>query len=166
MAGREVENHPSHSAPAVPILILARARCPSGRRPSGCVFLECCSAATPMHLGNKNAPPRRGQDGSEESPNKGAERISESLSLEQGPTSGAAQARRVIQPRTRQGVSELMIDIPRGKYLGKALGNPPKDEAEQFVRSPACGGWIDCRDLGQVFEHEGPLPHPAQDRPQ
>ena len=28
------------------------------------------------------------------------------------------------------------------------------------------GGWIDCRDLGQVFEHEGPLPHPAQDQPQ
>ena len=21
---------------------------------------------------------------------------------------------------------------------------------------------MDCRDLGQVFEHEGPLPHPAQ----
>jgi hypothetical protein len=21
--------------------------------------------------------------------------------------------------------------------------------------SPACDGWIDCRDLGQVFEHEG-----------
>jgi hypothetical protein len=33
-----------------------------------------------------------------------------------------------------------MIDIPRGKYLGKALGNPPKDEAEHFVRCPACGG--------------------------
>jgi hypothetical protein len=25
---------------------------------------------------------------------------------------------------------------------------------------------IDCRDLGQVLEHEGPLPHPAQDQPQ
>jgi hypothetical protein len=24
----------------------------------------------------------------------------------------------------------------------------------------------DCRDLVCVFEHEGPLPHPAQDRPQ
>jgi uncharacterized C2H2 Zn-finger protein len=39
-------------------------------------------------------------------------------------------------------------------------------EAEHFVRCPACGGWIDCRDLAQVFEHEGPLPRPAQDRPQ
>jgi hypothetical protein len=24
---------------------------------------------------------------------------------------------------------------------------------------------MDCRDLAQVFEHEGPLPHPAQDQP-
>ena len=24
-------------------------------------------------------------------------------------------------------------------------------------------GWIDCRDLGAVFEHEGPLPHPKED---
>jgi len=46
------------------------------------------------------------------------------------------------------------------------VGDPPKDEAEHFIRCPACGGWIDCRDLAQVVEHEGPLPHPAQDRPQ
>jgi hypothetical protein len=54
-----------------------------------------------------------------------------------------------------------IIDIPRGKYFGRPLGDPPKDEAEHFIRCPACGGWIDCRDLGQVFEHEGPLPHPS-----
>jgi hypothetical protein len=40
------------------------------------------------------------------------------------------------------------------------LGDPPKDEAEHFIRCPACGGWIDCRDL------EGPLPHPPQDQRQ
>jgi hypothetical protein len=34
------------------------------------------------------------------------------------------------------------------------------------MRCPACNDWIDCRDLGHVLEHEGPLPHPAQDRPQ
>ena len=33
------------------------------------------------------------------------------------------------------------------------------------IRCPACGGWIDCRDLAQVFEHEGPLPHPTKDQP-
>ena len=40
------------------------------------------------------------------------------------------------------------------------------DEAEHFIRCEACGGWIDCRDLGAVFDHEGPLPHPKQDQKQ
>ena len=56
-----------------------------------------------------------------------------------------------------------MGDIPRGKYTASAS---PKDEAEHFIRCPACGGWIDCRDFAQVFEHEGPIPHPAEDQPQ
>ena len=56
--------------------------------------------------------------------------------------------------------------IARAKYIGKRLGVPPASEAEHFIRCPACNGWIDCRDLAQVFEHEGPLPHPAQDQPQ
>jgi CRISPR/Cas system type I-B associated protein Csh2 (Cas7 group RAMP superfamily) len=60
----------------------------------------------------------------------------------------------------------MMIATPRGKYFGKRLGDPPKDEAEHFIRCQACDGWIDCRDLGQVFDNEGPLPHPAQDQPQ
>jgi hypothetical protein len=59
-----------------------------------------------------------------------------------------------------------VTNVPRGKYLGKRVGDPRKDEAEHFIRCPACGGWIDCRDPGQVFEHEGPLPHPVQDQPQ
>jgi hypothetical protein len=56
--------------------------------------------------------------------------------------------------------------IPRGKYLGEWLGEGPASEAEHFIKCAACGGWIDRRDLGQVFDHEGPLPHPAQDQPQ
>jgi hypothetical protein len=59
-----------------------------------------------------------------------------------------------------------MIGIQRGKYLGNCLNGPPKDEAEHFIRCPACRGWIDYRDLGQVLEHDGPLPHPPQDQPQ
>jgi hypothetical protein len=55
-------------------------------------------------------------------------------------------------------------DISRGKYIGKRLGQPA-DEAEHFIKCPGCGGWIDCRDLACVFDHEEPLPHPAQDRP-
>ena len=55
---------------------------------------------------------------------------------------------------------------PRGKYIGTRIGPQSADEAEHFIQCEACGGWIDMRDLGQVFEHEGPLPHPAQDVPQ
>ena len=61
-----------------------------------------------------------------------------------------------------QVAAETMIQ--RGKYIGRLVGQAPTDEAGHFIRCPACGGWIDCRDLGQVFEHEGPLPHPAQDQ--
>jgi CRISPR/Cas system type I-B associated protein Csh2 (Cas7 group RAMP superfamily) len=51
------------------------------------------------------------------------------------------------------------------KRLAAARASSPAREAEHFIRCPACCGWIDCRDLGQVFEHEGTLPHPAQDQP-
>ena len=73
-----------------------------------------------------------------------------------------------IQRRPDHGAGAWLAPpmIPRGKYLGERVGDPPAGEAEHFLRCPACGGWIDCRDLGQVFEHEGPLPHPAQDQPQ
>jgi hypothetical protein len=47
--------------------------------------------------------------------------------------------------------------IPRGKFIGKPVGD---DDANHFMKCEACGGWIDCRDLGSVFDHEGPLPHP------
>jgi hypothetical protein len=55
-----------------------------------------------------------------------------------------------------------MIAIPRGKYLGKASERSAEGEAEHFIGCLACGGWMDCRDLGHVLEHEGPLPHPPQ----
>ncbi len=32
------------------------------------------------------------------------------------------------------------------------------------MKCPARGGWIDCRELGAVLAHHGPLPHPGQDR--
>ena len=59
-----------------------------------------------------------------------------------------------------------MRGIPRGKYLGKPAGGTPADEAAHFIKCPACGGWIDMRDLGAVLDHEGPLPHPKEDQPQ
>jgi hypothetical protein len=33
-----------------------------------------------------------------------------------------------------------IIEFPR---------HPPKDEAERLYRCPACGGWVDCRDLAK-----------------
>jgi hypothetical protein len=58
------------------------------------------------------------------------------------------------------------MKIPRGKYKGRRVGRVPKDEREHFMQCPLCGGWFDKRDLGQVFEHEGPLPYPAEDQVQ
>ena len=66
------------------------------------------------------------------------------------------------------------MKIPRGKYIGTRVGTfadlaierMEPDEAIHFISCGACGGLIDCRDLGQVFDHEGPLPHPAQDQKQ
>lgn len=52
--------------------------------------------------------------------------------------------------------------IPRGKHIGERLGLPPIDESEHFIKCAECGAWIDCRDLGTVFDHEGPVPHPDQ----
>jgi len=37
-----------------------------------------------------------------------------------------------------------VTEIPRGKYIGRRLGDAPKDETEHFIRCPACGGWMDC----------------------
>jgi hypothetical protein len=56
--------------------------------------------------------------------------------------------------------------LRRGEIIGEVVGPKPASEADYFLQCPACGGWVDIRDLAAVFEHEGPLPHPAQDRAQ
>lgn len=58
------------------------------------------------------------------------------------------------------------MEIARKKYIGKRIDDLPVEEREHFMKCFMCGGWIDCRDLAHVFEHEGPLPHPAEDKPQ
>jgi hypothetical protein len=55
---------------------------------------------------------------------------------------------------------------PRGSVLGERTDSRRVPEAEYFFRCVACGGWIDMRDLGWIEDHEGPLPHPAQDQTQ
>jgi hypothetical protein len=54
----------------------------------------------------------------------------------------------------------------RGEIIGHRVDRDVKSEAEHFYKCPKCGGYVDKRDLAQVFEHEGPLPHPVQDKPQ
>jgi hypothetical protein len=41
---------------------------------------------------------------------------------------------------------------------------PSKDESDYFVRCPTCGGYFDMREADQVYDHLGPLPHPAKDQ--
>lgn len=54
--------------------------------------------------------------------------------------------------------------IPRGKYVSKG---PPgvTNEADHFYQCAECGGWVDMRDLGSVFDHEPGGSHPATDKP-
>lgn len=52
-----------------------------------------------------------------------------------------------------------MDTVPKGKYIGRPIDNIPDDERRHFMKCPGCGQWLDCRDLGQVFEHAGDLPH-------
>jgi hypothetical protein len=54
-----------------------------------------------------------------------------------------------------------IVEFPRGKRIGHRLCDLATEE--RFYRCPACGGWVDSRELGQVLDHEGPLPHPADD---
>lgn len=49
--------------------------------------------------------------------------------------------------------------IPKGKYIGKRIDSLPDDEGYHFMKCPGCGQWFDMRDLGQVFDHSGELPH-------
>jgi hypothetical protein len=49
--------------------------------------------------------------------------------------------------------------VERGKYRGVRVdpktGKPIKvPEAEHFYRCAECVALVDCRDLGQVFDHE------------
>jgi hypothetical protein len=53
-------------------------------------------------------------------------------------------ARTDAQAAGKEAAELIIFDVPRGKY--------------------PCGSWADCRDLGQVFDHETPPPHPPQDK--
>jgi hypothetical protein len=50
--------------------------------------------------------------------------------------------------------------------VGERADRRRVSEAENFFRCNICGGYLDARDYVWVLDHEGPLPHPAQDRVQ
>lgn len=55
---------------------------------------------------------------------------------------------------------------PRGTVIGRRVGGPPLDEADNFFKCDKCGGWFDARDLAWVEDHAGALPHPLMDQAQ
>lgn len=52
---------------------------------------------------------------------------------------------------------------PKGRYIGKPIDDLPDDERRHFMKCPGCGRWFDMRDLGQVAEHVGELPHGGEE---
>lgn len=80
----------------------------------------------------------------------------------------AKRAKHLLQPvidETNTKIRAAFVDIPRGKYVGVRDGGDPQSEAEHFYKCAECGGWVDKRDLGSVFDHESGGSHPATDRP-
>jgi hypothetical protein len=63
-------------------------------------------------------------------------------------------------------IASMTPPVPRGKIIGKRVGEQPTDEADHFFKCEMCGGYFDARDLGAVLDHDEPLPHPAGDRAQ
>jgi hypothetical protein len=55
---------------------------------------------------------------------------------------------------------------PRGTVLSERADRLRVGEAFHFFRCNICGGYLDAQDHVWVLDHEGPLPHPAQDRVQ
>jgi hypothetical protein len=55
---------------------------------------------------------------------------------------------------------------PRGSVLGERADRRHVGEAYHFFRCKACNGRIDARAYVWVEDHEGSLPHPAQDQAQ
>ena len=61
----------------------------------------------------------------------------------------------------------MSIDEPRARgSVCKRADRRRVHEAEHYFRCKICGGFIDARDVAWIEDHEGPLPHPAQDQVQ
>ena len=45
---------------------------------------------------------------------------------------------------------------------GVLIGADPADEARHYYKCAECGHMVDMRNLGEVFEHEGPHSAPVR----
>jgi hypothetical protein len=50
--------------------------------------------------------------------------------------------------------------IRGGKEIGESVDRKPR-EPRRFTRCQTCGRMFEANDLGQLLEHDGPLPHPS-----
>ncbi len=53
--------------------------------------------------------------------------------------------------------------VSRQECIDQRVDRTAKVETDGLMRCPACDGRIDTRDLRQVLEHDGPLPHPVRE---
>ena len=57
--------------------------------------------------------------------------------------------------------------FPRGTVIGRRVDDPPvRSETDHYFKCETCGGFYDMHDLGQIYDLDGPLPHPAEDQMQ
>jgi hypothetical protein len=66
--------------------------------------------------------------------------------------------------KVRTRMDSAVSHLPQ--YFGRRFGVAPKDDTEHLIKCLVCGQWIDYRNLPQVFQHAGPLPHPAEVKPE
>ncbi len=71
------------------------------------------------------------------------------------------EMRIVVESEWPEFIPQAAIEtmIPRAHISGGRLARA-EGRSRTLHQCPGCG-WIDCRDLGQMFEHERPLPHRA-----
>jgi hypothetical protein len=75
-----------------------------------------------------------------------------------------------MRPPRRSGTTGLpmgnSVQSGAAELSAGALTGRSRQRPSTSCSAAKCGGYFDMRDLAQVFEHEGPLPHPFPDKPQ
>jgi hypothetical protein len=59
-----------------------------------------------------------------------------------------------------------MNDLPRGRHVETIAPKSDTPTYGHLMKCPECGLWFDCRDLAAALAHNGPMPHPTNNKPQ